>query len=402
MEGERRVSMRIRPTDEPRQRPRIAVVTTVHRWGDPRIIEREVAAYLEWDCEVHVFIPVDRDEVASVGDDHRGLGRLRVHALPKPHGRLQRLALSLRVASPVWSERPFEVVHFHDPELIPAVAWLSLWWRRTYFLYDVHEDLPLEVLSKPYLPAPLRPLVSLLMVGLWRVARALFDGFAPATEAIARRWPPERTRVLHNYPKSLFEAPAGEPLALDPNRLLFVGGLTEVRGSREMLDAVRRVRERRPALRLDLVGPVNDASLEPAVGAAVAEGWCRHTTWLPPERLAVFCRGAAVGLVPYLPVPDHLEALPTKLFEYMAMGVPILASDFPLWRALVERSGSGRVAEPTVAGLAAALEAMLADPAQLARHGERGRAAYRGGYRWETEREHLRWHLDRALGERER
>jgi len=58
------------------------------------------------------------------------------------------------------------------------------------------------------------------------------------------------------------------------------------------------------------------------------------------------------------------------------------------------------VAEPTVAGLAAALEAMLADPAQLARHGERGRAAYRGGYRWETEREHLRWHLERALGER--
>ena len=43
---------------------------------------------------------------------------------------------------------------------------------------------------------------------------------------------------------------------------------------------------------------------------------------------------------------------------------------------------------------------MLADPAQLARHGERGRAAYRGGYRWETEREHLRWHLERALGER--
>jgi glycosyltransferase involved in cell wall biosynthesis len=231
----------------------------------------------------------------------------------------------------------------------------------------------------------------------WTGAAAWFE----ATEAIARRWPATRTRIVHNYPKSLFEVPAGEPVPIDRDRLLFVGALTEVRGIREMLGAVRTLRATHPTLRLDLVGPVKDAPLGTLAAAAEAEGWCRHTPWLPPEQLAAYCRGAAVGLVPYLPIRDHLEALPTKIFEYMAMGIPILASDFPLWRDLIEHSGCGRVAAPTEAALAETLGAMLADPAALARCAERGRESYRAGYRWESEREQLRWHFERAMsGER--
>jgi glycosyltransferase involved in cell wall biosynthesis len=95
-------------------------------------------------------------------------------------------------------------------------------------------------------------------------------------------------------------------------------------------------------------------------------------------------------------VPDHLEALPTKLFEYMAMGIPILASDFPLWRELIAASGAGRVAAPGTPAFAAALEAMLTDPTALRSLAARGLDAYRSHYRWEVEREQLRWHLERA------
>ena len=379
---------------EPRRIPRIAVVTTVHRWGDPRVFERETATYLEWGCEVHVFVPLTGSASTRGWSNHPAL---HIHPLPEPHGRLQRMRLSLGVAGPVWRAGPFDIVHFHDPELIPAMAFLALGSRRAYFLYDVHEDLPLEVQSKSWIPRALRPASVLAVSGRWKAASMMFEGFAPATEAIARRWPPARTRIVHNYPKSLFEPPQGDPVTVDPSRLLYVGGLTEVRGIRAMLESVRHARTRYPALKLDLVGPVVDASLAPEVERAVGEGWCRHTPWLPPEQLATFCLGSAVGLVPYLPIPDHLEALPTKIFEYMAMGIPILASDFPLWRDLIERSGIGRVADPTGPSFAAALEAMLAEPEQLARCAERGRAAYRGGYRWETEREQLRWHVDRAM-----
>jgi glycosyltransferase involved in cell wall biosynthesis len=375
------------------RRLRVAVVTTVHRWGDPRVFERETAAWLEWGCEVHAFVPM----TGTPG--RRGWSEspdLHVHALPEPGGRAARMRLALGVGDRVDREGPFDLVQFHDPELVPAMALLALDRPRTYFLYDIHEDLPLEVKSKAWIPAPLRPAVVVAVSAMWRASAAIFEGFAPATEAIARRWPAARTRIVHNYPKSLFEPPAGEPAPIDADRLLFVGALTEVRGIREVLEGVRAVRAGRPALRLDLVGPLRDASLGPDVARAVGEGWCRHVPWLPPEELAAFGRGAAVGLVPYRPIPDHLEALPTKIFEYMAMGIPILASDFPLWRDLVERSGAGRVAPPGSPAFAATLSDMLADPAALARHAASGREAYRTGYRWETEREQLRWHLERA------
>ncbi|MBI5169451.1 MAG: glycosyltransferase [Candidatus Eisenbacteria bacterium] len=381
--------------------PRVAVVTTVHRWGDPRVFERETAAWLEWGCEVHVFVPAAAPPAREGWSD---TPLLHVHALPLPNGRSERMRLALGVGDRVAAvarEGAFDLVHFHDPELILAMAGLALRWPRTYFLYDIHEDLPLEVYSKEWIPAFLRPLVSALTSAMWTGAAALFEGFAPATEAIARRWPAGRTRIVHNYPKSLFEAPEGAPAPIDRDRLLFVGALTEVRGIREMLGAVRSLRAAHPSLRLDLVGPIKDASLGELVAAATAQGWCRHTPWLPPEQLAAFCRGAAVGLVPYLPIRDHLEALPTKIFEYMAMGIPILASDFPLWRDLIANSGCGRVAAPTETALGEALRAMLADPAALERCAERGRKSYRAGFRWESEREQLRWHFERATsGER--
>ena len=373
--------------------PRVAVVTTVHRWGDPRVFERETAAWIEQGCEVHVFVP------AAGSLERRGWStspRLHLHTWPLPHGRAARMRLAFGVHRTVAAHGPFDLVHFHDPELVPAMAWLAARWRRAYFLYDVHEELPLEVSSKPWIPAGLRPVVRLGAHALWAWARVAFEGFAPATEAIARHWPAARTRIVHNYPRAVFEPPAGAPPAPDGDRVVYVGGLTEVRGIREMVAAVRTVRTRRPALRLELYGALAEASLEPVVSEAVREGWCVHTPWLPAEVLAERARGAGVGLLPYRPAPDHLEALPTKMFEYMAMGVPVLASDLPLWRALVHDSGAGRVAEPTAAAFAEALTAMLADPAALAVHAEHGRTAYRTRYRWEVERERLHWHLERA------
>jgi glycosyltransferase involved in cell wall biosynthesis len=380
------------------RRPRIAVVTTVHRWGDPRVFEREVATYLEWGCEVHVFAPPPESERKGWSANEN----LHFHPLPEPQGRLRRFLASLGAWRRVARQGEFDVTHFHDPELIPAMAFLAALRRRSYFLYDIHEELPLEVESKPYIPPVLRMLTGLLARSLWKFASFAFEGFAPATEAIATYWPPDRTRVVHNYPKAIYSTSDDGAPPPDPNRLLFIGGLCEVRGIRETLEAVRRVRERFPAVRIDLVGPMTDTSLAPAVDEAVKEGWCTHTQWLTPEQLVPFCSGAGLGLIPYLPVPNYLEALPTKMFEYMAMGIPVLASDFPFWRELVRETGSGRVASPDPSALAKAIGEMLAAPEALARFGAQGKEAYRRRYRWETEQANLRWHLERAMARRRR
>ena len=369
---------------------RMAVVTTAHPWGDPRVFERELATCLEWGVEVHVFMPL------AQAPERQGWSRnprLILHPLPMPRGRRGRFRLAMGVWREVLRQGPWRLVQFHDPELVPAMALLALLRPGTYLLYDIHEDLPLQVVSKGYLPAWCRPAAARMTALMLRLARELFSGFAPATEAIARDWPAAQTRVLHNYPKALFGRGRGR--ALDPHRVLYVGGLSRTRGTLAALEAVRAARARVP-LRLDLVGWVQEAETGAAIRAAVAEGWCSHIPWLAPEALAEHAAGAGIGLVILAGLPNYLESLPTKLFEYMAMGIPVLASDFPLWRELVVASGAGRVTAPQPGPLAEALLEMSSDPQALAGHAERGRSAYGQRYRWEVEARNLRWHLQRA------
>jgi hypothetical protein len=372
----------------------MAMVTTAHPWGDPRVFERELAACLEWGVEAHVFMPLaDPPLRAGWSADPR----LVVHLLPVPAGRLARFRLALEAWREVLRHGPFPLVHFHDPELVPAMALLGILRPETYTLYDIHEDLPLQLASKDYLPRALRAPVAHLTECMLRAARHLFSGFAPATEAIARAWPAADTRVVHNYPKALFHQAGALGQAPDPRRVLYVGGLSRARGTVLAVEAVREARRRLPDLRLELVGWVLDPAADQAIRSAQAEGWCEFVPRLGPEALMRRAAGAGVGLVTLLPRPNYLESLPTKLFEYMAMGIPVLASDFPLWRRLLEESGAGRVTAPQAGAVARALVDLCSDPAGLERHAQAGRAAYRDRYRWEAESRNLRWHLRRAF-----
>ena len=366
--------------------PRMAVVTTAHPWGDPRVYGRELAACLDWGLEVHLFAVVPEHP----GPHPEGL---RLHPLAPCPGRAARFRQALGVWRAVLRHGPFRVVHFHDPELLPAMALLSLLAPGAFLLYDIHEDLPLQFRSKGYLPPWSRAALGVLAGWALGMARRLFSGFAPATEAIARDWPPEATRVVHNYPRAVFFQ---SPCRPDPDRVLYMGGLSRGRGIAMILAAMALARRHRPALRLELVGWILEPAIEAAIAAAVGEGWCRHLPRLEAEPLAAFAAGAGIGLATLLPQPNYLEALPTKLFEYMALGIPVLASDFPLWRRIVAEAGAGRVVRPEPAPVAEALLAMAADPAALLGHGRRGRAACRERYHWEAEAPNLRWHLERA------
>ena len=107
---------------------------------------------------------------------------------------------------------------------------------------------------------------------------------------------------------------------------------------------------------------------------------------------------ARVGLVLCHPAPNYLEALPNKLFETMAAGVPVVASDFPLWRGLVQGSGCGIVVDPLDASaVARAIRRLLENPEQAEAMGRRGQEAVRMRYNWAGEAEKL-LALYRGLG----
>ena len=82
--------------------------------------------------------------------------------------------------------------------------------------------------------------------------------------------------------------------------------------------------------------------------------------------------------------------MPIKLFEYMAAGMPVIASDFPLWREIVTDAGCGLLVNPEDApAIAAAINRLLGDESMARQMGEAGRQAVLSRYSWSAEAQKL-------------
>jgi glycosyltransferase involved in cell wall biosynthesis len=156
-----------------------------------------------------------------------------------------------------------------------------------------------------------------------------------------------------------------------------------------MIGAVGRLPEPLGA-ELRLGGTVFPEGLDAALRELPGAARTRWLGYLGRPAVAALLDAARVGLVVLRDTPQYREAYPTKLFEYMAAGVPAVVSDFPLWREMVEGAGCGLLVDPLdEAAISAACERLLTDDALAQRLGDAGRRAARERYAWAGEAERL-------------
>lgn len=359
----------------------IAHVTSVHPRGDTRIAIKEAATLMAHFGDVTLFV----QDGLGPGTGPGGVSVIDVGA--RPAGRLARMVLGgWRMARAIPAARP-RIAHFHDPELIPAALWWKL--RGIRVIYDAHEDLPHQVLSKYWIPRPLRRVLAGLTRLAERMAGAAFDGIVTVTPTIAARFPAARTALVQNFPDlAEMSFPEGATAPASPPRAVYVGGITEIRGVHTMVAAMARVRT--PGVRLSMAGAFQPPALEREVAAL--EGWERvdFIGWADRAEVARLLRQARMGLVLFLPEPNHVEAQPNKLFEYMAAGLPVIASDFPHWRHLLQGIDCALFVDPQdPAAVAEAVDWILDNPESAAEMGARGRRAVRAHFNWTHEAEAL-------------
>lgn len=354
-------------------------MTSVHPAFDTRIMHKQCRALAEAGYDVTLVVPHETD--ASVDG-------VQIKAVAPPRNRFQRILGTTWAVYRAARRLNPAVYHFHDPELVPVGLLLKLSGKRV--ICDVHEDLPRQVMGKEWIPRPMRYVVSKLVDLFERAAFRAFDRIIAAEDSYTRRLPANKTVVVHNFPiLSEIPTPDDNPPQVEREPLIFyVGSMSRIRGALEMVEAMALLPQGLGA-KLVLAGKISpdlQAQLErlPAFDAVHAPGWQSR------RQIADFLSRARIGLSVLHPSPNYLESYPTKLFEYMAASIPVIASDFPLWRSVVDSAGCGLLVDPQdPRAIASAIIWLLEHPDEAQAMGERGRAAVVMRYNWEEESQKL-------------
>lgn len=361
-------------------RLKVVHLSSAHEAGDTRILYKECKSLADAGHDVTLLAKHPNDATVS---------GVKIKALRGNKNRWQRWTTGLWRACHHACRLRADLYHFHDPELIPLGIWLSLQGKRV--IYDAHENLPNTFAYKYYIPAFARKSLGWLAGRVENFAVRRFTAVVAATPNIGQRFAAynANTIVVRNFPL-LTELAQGmaRPWNERPPLVIYVGTMTPERGFREAMEAMAFL-PRSLNARLAFAGLVS-----PTVRKAIVRSPCFDRTdllgQLSRSEISSLLGRARVGLVTLHPMPNFLNALPIKLFEYMSAGVPVIASDFPLWRQIVEDSGCGFLVDPhDTTAIANAIEYLLTHSEHARQMGERGRKAIEHRYNWASEEQQL-------------
>lgn len=277
--------------------------------------------------------------------------------------------------------------HFHDPELIPVGIMLRIAGKKV--IYDVHEDFHKQIKDKPYLHNSfLKSFLSLSVLCLEKIGALFFNQIITATPSISLNFNPRKTNVVRNVPVLAMmgaDVEAATDVVKEKPVVTYAGVLTRIRGIKEIIMAMDYVG---PKAELWLLGKWESNAFYEECRSL--EGW-KYVHFLgqkPQEKVYAYMKLADIGLVNFYPLANHMEALPNKIYEYMALSLPMVLSHFPSWKDAFE--SCALFADPkNPMEIAQQIEALLDNPDLMQEKGRKGRELIETGFSWESEQERL-------------
>lgn len=357
---------------------RVAHLTSVHPRYDTRILLKECSSLAKAGYEVFLVVADGRGD-----QEYKGV---YIHDVGKPRGRIDRMTrVSCRVASRA-RQLDADIYHLHDPELL-SIA-LSLKKKGKRVIYDAHEDLPAQILSKTYIRSVFRRSISRVAGWVEHCICSRLDGVVAATPAIRDNFSSAEIEadVVANYPMVGEFAPSAARQQVPP-QVCYLGGISTVRGIRELISSLSLTRA---SVQLNLAGVFNENGLREHVSSLPEWGMVNDLGFLSRSHIADVLARSSVGVVNLHPTRAFLPSLPIKMFEYMSAGLPVIASNFPLWREIIEGNDCGLCVDPLdPQAIADAIDYLVEHPEIARRMGENGRKAVRERYNWSMEERKL-------------
>lgn len=357
---------------------RILLLSTVHPPTDPRIVLK-IAPALACKYRVYCCLPHAK---ATLSQDP-------VHYIALPYFKYLLLRLLIThfwVLARCLLVRP-QIVHIFVPELIPIAGLFRLIGAEV--IYEIQEDLAKKFAIKRYNKA-------FIFRFLWekcdRWARNHFslvfteDAYVENDQPISQEW-----AVIHNYVSlELLHDPSNYPSS--PPQFIYNGVISWERCLDTMVEAFTILKKEIPDFKVHLFGnqQLSSHNAKRLMGAAIVKDHLIFHGYQDLRKIAYICKGATAGIALLRPVADYAESYSTKIFEYMALQLPVITSNFKLYQDVIENHHCGFCIPPDDARLLAQKLSWLSqNPEAVMRLGKNGRAATQTHYNWYQEQQKL-------------
>jgi len=355
---------------------RIAHISTAHHRNELRVHLKECNSLSASAYEVFFFV--------ADGLGNQRIANVQVMDVGAVKGRLDRMLICpWRL---MFAARKINacIYHFHDPEILPVAFFLKK--NSAAVIYDSHEDVPRAILSRTWIPKWIRGFVSFTFESFENFIARKLTIVVGATPLITNRFRKVgcNSITINNFPLSseIYQNNLNKKRV---KRICFLGGISLARGVREIIEALDTL-----DVILTLAGPFDRPETKKALSKL--PGWRRvdYKGNISREAVMEIMSESMIGMICYLPEPNHINAYPNKLFEYMSAGLPVIASDFPLWREIVEGNRCGICVNPTSPQeIARAVNQLISDNEAAANMGENGKRAVLTTYNWNSEEKKL-------------
>lgn len=276
-----------------------------------------------------------------------------------------------------------KIYHIHDPELISVGIKLKKAGKKVIF--DAHEDLPKQILTKHYLNPLVRKILSSCIEIYEKIQCAKFDGIVTATPYIREKFERINSEVMdiNNFPLlSEFNYDTSFSVKNDYNAVCYVGAIDVVRGVEQNIKALPKDGE----IKLLLAGNFSNEQFYKQCIAQENWKFVNFNGFADREQVKYMFSQSFAGLVTLLPMPSYLDSLPVKMFEYMASGLPVVASNFPYWKDIIEKFECGICVNPLdTEEIKKALTFLAENPEICKKMGQNGRKAVLEKFNWNNE-----------------
>lgn len=373
---------------------KISVLTTTHDALCRRLFHAESKSLYKFGHSITIIAPSEE----KINETIAGI---RIITVKKPESKVLHPITMWRVFKAGFRQ-DCDVYHCHEPSSLFVCTILKVL-KRKKLIYDAHEYYPSLIAENSLFPDFIRPLVRFFADIEERVLVRFSDIVITVNESLKKHYKKigKEVTIIYNFPDLKTFNPDKKDDSLEKKYsqykiVIYEGGLSRNRGLDKFALSLPKVKEMIPHTKFLAVGKLFDTSefgegIRDYLKEQKLNADFEMVGLKPYKEVVNYINISDVGMILFQPTHyNNLIGLPVKLFEYMACGLPVVASNFPEIRKIVKEAECGILVDPTnVDEIADAITYLLGHPEEAKRMGENGRRAVEEKYNWEKMEERL-------------